>query len=36
MPDFERMIDKEVIPERDSGTQTALSHLVITKLILLF
>ena len=34
MPDFERMIDKEVILERDSGT--ALSHLVLTKLILLF
>ena len=33
--DLERMIDKKVIPERDIGIQTALPHLIITKLILL-
>ena len=33
--DFERMIDKEVIIERDIRTQYALAHLFITKLILL-
>ena len=30
MPDLERMVEKDIIPERDIGTHTALSHLLIT------